>query len=176
MAIKFTTEIHITGLLNIKPAYANSLMRSCWYNIGTMWVREFRPKHFTEAGAHEYGYAPRVGESGRMSRKAFDKTYTGYKLRHYGHVDPLKYSGKSETATKAATINAIATKDRSGVTIKMNAPALNFRRKGSPINMRREMTELSENEKGLMTAELKNMLVRAFGGHPEATIKVISTS
>jgi len=176
MAIKFTTEVHITGLLNIKPAYANSLMRSCWYNLGTMWVREFRPKHFTEAGAREYGYAPRVGERGRMSRKAFGKTYTGYKLRKFGHVNPLEYTGESEERTKAANIIAVATKERGGVTIKMNAPALNFRRKGSPIDMRREMTELSENEKGLLTAELKNMLVRAFSGHPEATIKVIATS
>jgi hypothetical protein len=122
----------------------NRILKECWSLIGQLWHREMRPKHFTHAGAREYGYTPRSGESARPCSKGFRRSYTGRKLRKFGHTLPLVYTGTSRGLTRTGNITATS----KGVRIAMHAPALNLRPKGGTINLYDEMTRISQREKG----------------------------
>jgi hypothetical protein len=113
---------------------------------GRYWDQTFREKHFTSAGATEYGYTPREGERGNPSSKGFRRSYTGRKLRKFGHTRPLEYTGESRRRTRSPRIVATAKRGEALVRIKMDSPGLNRRYSGSRINMRQEMTTVSTRE------------------------------
>jgi hypothetical protein len=141
----------------------NKLAKACWSEVAIHWHKEMRPKHFTHAGAREYGYDKRQGEGGigrhddwralgagasftdRMGRRAFYRTYTGRKLQRFGHTYPLVWSGASRTLTGMRNISAT----KSGSRVTMNAPTLNFRKgkTGTGKTMREEMTTVSSGER-----------------------------
>lgn len=121
----------------------NAIKKTCFELIGVYWHRHFRPKHFTHAGAREYGYAARKGERGNMgSTKLFQRTYTGRKLKRFGHTLPLVYTGMSRQLSRIRRIRA--TPKRVRVAIK--APAFNRHVRNSQVNMREEMETVSRGE------------------------------
>lgn len=88
-----------------------------------VWHRRFMPGHFTVEGARKYGYQPRSGELGpggvpmeppRVPKHGRDRhgntyvstvqnpKYAWRKRRKMRHGRPLVWSGRSETAAKAA--------------------------------------------------------------------------
>jgi hypothetical protein len=122
--------------------------REAWLAVGNYWHDHFRAKHFTKAGAREYGYQQRSGEG--LSGKAFWKSYTGRKQKYRGHSDPLVYSGRSRERSQQRTLRAVSRGPRSYLQIRINAPALNFRRtvKGKLTpDMVSEMQTISKAEK-----------------------------
>ena len=119
----------------------NEIQRGVWHAVGRYWHVHFRPKHFTRAGAMEYGYQPR--SAGYMRRKA--------KAKH--HQDPLVYTGESRRRTRTARIVPFATANRVGVRVRMSAPSLNYRRNDRAPDLREEMTTISEGE-GVVLARL----------------------
>lgn len=127
----------------------NSIFRAGFHNLGVYWAANFRQKHFTNAGAREYGYAPRSGERGRSGKGGFMRSYTGRKLRTKGHTRPLVFTGRSEHQTRAARIQSSSANMKSGVRVIMRAPALNFRR--GEIDMRKELTTISQPEQVFLT-------------------------
>ena len=98
------------------------LKKKAFEAAGILWHQEIRPKHFTAAGAGEYGYAPRKGERGNIGKYGFKRTYTGRKLQAYGHTRPLTLTGESQGRTRLRDVRATSKKVR----IVLRAPALNF--------------------------------------------------
>lgn len=128
----------------------NTMLKAAWEETGVHWHRSMRPKHFTHAGAREYGYTPRKGERGAAGTKGFRQSYTGRKLKRFGHTLPLVYTGESRELTRIRDVRATS----KGVRIVMNAPKLNFRSRHSTINMRDEMTRISAGEARELVAVL----------------------
>lgn len=116
----------------------------------TLWHRKFRPKHFTREAFRRYPgvYKPRAGERGNPQRDkngkllGFRSTYTGQKLRRWGHTNPLSFSGQSESLSRQRVIRATSKKGRAVI----RAPALNRNNPDSEINMRREMEAVNNLE------------------------------
>lgn len=139
----------------------NKIFKFAYLRCGLRWHRKFRPKHFTEAGAREYRYKPRKGEKLRRDSKRFRRSYTGRKLRKWGHTLPLVWSGTSRQRSRIPRIKATS----KGVRVIINAPALNFRPKGGRIDMRSEMTHVSARE--------RDELVRLFDKTVDQKLKQI---
>lgn len=109
----------------------NNILKACWQHIGTYWHQHFRAKHFTRAGASEYGYAPR------------SYRYERYKRRKRGHTNPLEWSGVSKIRTMGLDVRATFR----GCKVVLHAPVLNFKRPNMRADMRKEMTVISDREK-----------------------------
>ena len=112
--------------------------RKAWMSAGIWWHSQIRPKHFTPAGAREYGYTPRQGE--RMSTgRRFPRTYTGRKVREHGHRNPLMFTGQSRLFTRLRDVRATS----KGVRVVMRAGNLRLRPPGGKIDMADELTRFS---------------------------------
>lgn len=102
---------------------------------GRLWHQKFRPKHFTKAGAREYGYAPRT------------RAYTERKFKKFGHRLPLVFTGETRNLARNRKIKATGKMMR----VIINAPRLNEPGRGKrKINMRDEMTRVSTRERRAM--------------------------
>lgn len=118
----------------------NELIKAANRDMGIYWWRMMRPKHFTHAGAREYGYTPRKGERG--GGRPFRGSYTAKKLRAFGHTKPLVFTGTSQKLAGIRDVRATFKKTR----VVIHARALNFRSAGSQVDMRAEMTAISAKE------------------------------
>lgn len=105
--------------------------------------QRFMPKHFTLAGAREYGYTPRSGEQVGLSRKQFFRSYTGQKQREKGHRRPLVWSGASETLAKIRDVRGTSRRVR----LVQHARGLNRKHPRSKIDMAAEIRAVSSVEK-----------------------------
>lgn len=94
---------------NVRPHMAK-IQRHMWDTMARHWHRYIRPKHFTPAGAAEYGYRPRTAD------------YVDKKRKKYGHNDPLVFTGTSKRLSRIARITATS----KGSKTRMSVPALNF--------------------------------------------------
>lgn len=146
----------------ISKANMNRKIKAAWLVAGTWWHKEMRPKHFTKRGAREYGYVPRYGEPG--SGRRFRGSYTGRKLRRFGHTNPLVFTGLSRDLTRVRDVRNTA----KGVRVVMNAPTLNRRPRGGRINMRDEMTRISIAE--------RNQLIRLMDRKIHADLRADRTT
>lgn len=156
----------------------NRLLKEAWAAIGLYWHKNFRPKHFTRAGAREYGYDKRQGEDGavgenpgdfggmhgmwraqrRLGPRGFFSTYTGRKLQKWNHTNPLVWTGISKEQSEQRNIQAT----RNGVKVVMNTPRLNFRKGklGMGKTMREEMTAVSAAEAEVLAQVYDTNLTR----------------
>lgn len=142
-----TTKITETGPTpKLLRREANEIHRQTALEMGDHWFHNFRAKHFTTAGASEYGYTPRQGERGNAGLKGFRRSYTGRKLRLKGHTRPLVYSGQSENLTKIKDVRATATKEEAKGRVVIHAPTFNRKGKGSRCDMRAEIQTISAPE------------------------------
>lgn len=114
--------------------------------IGQYWHRHFRPIHFTNRATNRYGYQPRQGERGSGYDKGFRRSYTGQKLRKFGHTRPLEYTGDSKRRTEIEHVRSTYRAGFVRVHVIMNAPTLNFRRWPTSPDMRKELTTVIPEE------------------------------
>jgi hypothetical protein len=143
-------RIHYHGAVpadvDLSQRLFNELRRHAWEKVGYYWHANFRPKHFTREGAREYGYQPRAGEPGRP-KKNFWRSYAGWKQKHLGHQLPLVLTGELREATRVFRVVATSTATSSRLRVILPAAAkANFRHPKSPIDMRAELTHVSEAE------------------------------
>jgi len=132
---------------SLTAAQMKAMILEAWTIVGERWHRELRPKHFTTAGAREYGYSPRKGDTGNAGSKGFWRSYTGRKQRTFGHTRPLVWSGELEQLSRARRIEARAFTTRSRVRVIMPlASKANWRNPHSQIDMRAELTTVSPGE------------------------------
>lgn len=150
------------------PGIARKLLpgikKTAYGAAGVDWHRTARPKHFTKAGASEYGYAPRKGEAGNPHRGGFRRSYTGQKLAKMGHTRPLVYTGQSMALTRLRDVRATST----GARVVMNAPGLNRRNPASKVNPRAELTALSDAD--------RDRAARTIDQSMDASFKAITTT
>jgi hypothetical protein len=116
--------------------------RAAFDRIGRHWFMTMRPKHFTEAGAREYGYAPRKGEPGSgVPSRYYWRSYIGRKRRRLGHRRPLEFTGESKRAAGMGQIKVSSM--GKFVKIIMSVPNLNFRHPASKVIAADELTRIS---------------------------------
>lgn len=104
------------------------------HHMKYMWM------HFRRDTARRYNYKPRNGEG--LSGAAFYKSYTGQKLKKKGHMNPLVFSGVSETLAKIRDVRAT----RSAAVLVQHARGLNRRNPKSDINMAEEIRTVAPSE------------------------------
>lgn len=81
-------------------------LKKSWENAGRFFHLNLRDKRFTREHALKAGYAPRKGEASGTGSKGFFKSYTGRKLRRFGHTRPLEFTGETRSAMRAASITS----------------------------------------------------------------------
>ena len=140
----------VPGSVHLRARTWRKLQKASWEAVGRYWHKTIRPKHFTAAGAAEYGYTPR------------DQNYTAGKLEQFGHTSPLELSGEAKRQSEQEDIRATFNRVR----VVIHAPKLNFRVKDSAVNMSEELRTIS-------TAECKT-LSNKFDGWLERRLKRIT--
>lgn len=126
----------------LKRAHGNAA-KEAWYLTALQFHRYYRAKRFTEAHARAAGYARRKGELMPRGTKAFDRSYTGRKLKMKGHTLPLVWSGETRDAVKFANITSTRTMGRAAYA---GAKKLNYRHPKSKIRMNEEFKLIIPSE------------------------------
>lgn len=135
-------EIHYKGAIPyLTRSEFNEVKRDVFRDAGEFWHTHLRPKHFTHAGASEYGYLPRKGDRGRPHRGGFNSSYQGRKLRLFGHTRPLEFTGEGRKLSQIQDVRVTSKRVRVILPRKFN-----WRNASSPIIMREEITAISQND------------------------------
>lgn len=121
----------------------NVSKKEAWYQNALYFHQHMRDDRFTEAHAKEAGYAARKGEQMAQGTKAFRASYTGRKLKRFGHTRPLEYSGESRRNVRMASISSTS---KGGKASYRGAAKFNFRHPKSKIRMNEEFTRLTQTE------------------------------
>lgn len=141
----FLVDFKISGLGAIGKREVNDIVRIAMRQLGEFWVEYMLPKHFSKAGAREYGYTPRKGEPG--SGKAFKGSYTYRKLKKFDHALPLVYTGEArKEIMQGARVTATVAGDRATTRIALNSRKLNWRHPASKVRMNEEIKAVSAKE------------------------------
>lgn len=148
MAMRITAKIRDRGHTprGMKRTH-NVAAKLAWYDTALFFHTEFRDARFTEEHAREAGYARRKGELIPRGTKAFRNSYTGRKLRMFGHTRPLEFSGETRRKVRAASITSTA---KSGKAAYRGASKFNFRHPKSKIRMSEEFTRITQREAELL--------------------------
>lgn len=133
------------------------LMKAALMEAAALHHQRFMPKHFTPAGAREYGYKPRQGEQAGLSRASYFRSYTGHKQLTKGHRRPLVWSGASELLAKIRDVRGTSRRVR----LVQHARGLNRRNPHSQVDMAAEIRAVSppEEQAAVLHAE------RAYARH-----------
>jgi hypothetical protein len=124
----------------------NRLITHEFAKQGRYWHRVIRPRHFNRGAFQRYS-----------SYKKRRRSTSRRKQRTKGHQKPLVKSGRTYAETNNHRIQAT----RNGVTIfYSSAKTLNFKPRGSEINMRQEFEEVSGSEVQTMTRNMSNSISR----------------
>lgn len=81
-------------------------LKKSWENAGRFFHLNLRDKRFTKEHAQKAGYTLRKGEDKGTNSKDFFRSYTGRKLKKYGHTRPLEFSGATRSAVRSANISS----------------------------------------------------------------------
>jgi hypothetical protein len=134
------------------------IAREAGQYVGQYWHRKFRPLHFRNLATTRYGYQLRQGERGSGYERGFRRSYTGQKLRKFGHTKPLVYTGDSERRTEIENIRSTYRAGMVRIHVIMNAPTLNFRRWPHSPDMRQELTTVIPEELAEMSEAASGFL------------------
>lgn len=129
------------GTLGMKRREINVVMARVMRVFPLGWIRDYLAIHFTKRGATKYGYTPRQGEPG--SGYSFRGSYTQTKLKRHSHTRPLEFSGRGKN--DALTRNRATSTSKSASAV-LNARVFNFRNPNSKVDMRRELTTVTDDE------------------------------
>lgn len=152
------------GIKQIGRKVMRTALRETLRFVGMFWRREFLPIKFTRAAYRRWNYTPRGGDAG--SGRAFLGSYQWKKLNGFKNEEglaslkttrPMVYTGRSERSGKRGQVIPRAqSAERGYVDITIPAPALNFKPKGSNVNMRDEITRVTPAEE----KKLEELMVR----------------
>ena len=146
--MQLTIEITVKGAVAAWGRRAvNDVMRRAFSEAGIYWGQKFLPKHFTKAGAREYGYVPRKAERARPGSKQF-RRYAGPEEKRRGKILPLVYAGDMEDTIRTYNVRAVATsKD---VYVKVTIPGARGMNR-LPPRMRGDLRRVSRAEWDVIT-------------------------
>lgn len=130
--MKVSADIVFDGALAVKKSDQRDMLKRQWVVVGELWHTKYRPQHFEESALQRYPeYKPRA------------RGYNQRKRKKLHHARPLVKSGRSVQLSEA--VSRIAPTINS-VTIAMPIKAINFKPKGSSINMLEEFRAVSPAE------------------------------
>lgn len=136
-------SITLDGIAGLKPKQIRDAARAGMQAVGDHWIAKMLPRHFLQSATARYNYTPRDPIYRR--RKRLGGEIAG--IRSIKEDNPLVWSGRSRERSKAARNEAKAVSSTNAYAdVIINAPALNFRYKGSQINMREEVTHVLPTE------------------------------
>ena len=146
--MELTIDITVKGAVAAWGRRAvNDVMRRAFEKAGIYWGQKFLPKHFTKAGAREYGYAPRKGERARFGSRAF-RYWAGPEEVRRREILPLIYTGDAEDTIRTYNVRAVATsKD---VYVKVTMPGARGLNR-LPAKMRGDLRRVSTAEWATIT-------------------------
>lgn len=139
------------GFAGISKRAANEIRKQTLAELGEKWHGDYRNKHFTPAGASEYGYKKRK------------KAYNRIKKRIFGHTNPLEFTGRSREASRH---HRVASTRHDVRVIMPGVRAFNFKNRHSNINMREEFTTVSDRERTKLETFTQRRLVRRLNRVP----------
>lgn len=140
----FQIEVVHVNVRRGEQHLVNRIVRTAMQEMGLKWRDDYLPDHFTNRGATKYRYTPRDGE--RASGKKFKQSYTGQKLKKYGHTRPLEWSGDTKRqALSDRRAIAKSTSKRSHVSCPLPV-GLNRKNPNTEINMREEIETVTTSE------------------------------
>ena len=117
MDIKY--EITVRGLVAaFGRRQLKIVMEEAFLEAGLHWGRNFLGKHFTRAGAREYGYAPRKGENARPGSKRFRRV-AGPAERKAGEILPLVHGGELRREARLYRVTATSTSKKVYARVRM---------------------------------------------------------
>jgi hypothetical protein len=126
-------------------------------STGTEFHTKLRDRRFTNAHASAAGYEPRKGEKG--SGLSFARSYTGRKLKKFGHTRPLEFTGETRRAVTLATIRSSS----KGVKVAYpGARKFNYRSATSNIRMADEFRRVIPSEVTLLADHFRTQLAARF--------------
>jgi len=134
-------------------------MKDAWQHTGNFWHKFIMGKHFTRAGAREYGYKKRQQDivSAGGTRRA---GYETQKFRKFGHRRELVWSGESERSAKRIRDVRATSK---GVRIVLHVPR-HFKLKGphgsNQPDKTGELERVSQKDIDLMATVYDRRLTR----------------
>ena len=144
-----SASITLDGIAALKPGDIRAAARVAMKAVGDYWVKNYLPLHFQNTAFFRYGYTPR--NPGYRKRKLAGAILGG--AQSIGEDRPLVWSGRSLERAKAARVEAKAPSAALAYAdVVINAPALNFRPKGSRIDMRAEVTRVNATEAEFLAA------------------------
>lgn len=123
-----------SSVLGVLKRTLNRIIKNSLLRALQEWRRSILPQHFTEQGARKYGFRTRT------------RKYRERKKREKGHSRPLVWSGESERRSRRARIRTTSKRG----TATVNAPNLSRRPKGGRIDMRDELSRLTQQDQRTM--------------------------
>lgn len=121
----------------------NNAQKAAWADVAWRFHEQYRDKRFTPEHAIEAGYSKRKGELIPRNSAAFRKSYTGRKLRMFGHTNPLQFSGTTRRAVKWASVSSTS---KGGKAAYAGARVFNFLPPRSKIRMGEEFRRITQRE------------------------------
>ncbi len=142
--MKLTATIRDRGTTprGMRKAYS-AAARAAWFATALRFHTVYRDRRFTEEHAREAGYARRKGELLARGSKAFQRSYTGRKLRLFGHTRALEFSGETRNKMRAASISSTRTMGKAAYP---GASKFSFRHPKSKIRMQEEFRRILPRE------------------------------
>lgn len=121
----------------------NAASKRAWYRTAEYFHNNLKDKRFTHEHAREAGYIRRRGELIPPGTREFKRSYTGQKLRYFGHTNPLMKSGKTKRATQIPSSIKSTSK---GGKVSYRAGTLNYKHPKSKIRMHEEFRRITSRE------------------------------
>jgi len=148
----------------------NNIKKRAYKSVGLFWhASGMKSEHFTDRGRRKHKYTPRKGERLARSSQAFKKSYSGRKLKKYGHLLPLVYSGVSRAL---ALSGRRVTATSKGMRAIVSAPGLNRKHPNSKVDMRDEVTRVTPEEERTLVKLMDDRITRGFSRVKQRSVKV----
>lgn len=165
-AYAFRPSVSLTGLPLSK---VREVLKAAWEHAGEFWHRVILKKHFTHAGAKEYGYKPRKQAEVRTSMTKSGKirvrklpSYDQRKFRKWGHTYPLVWSGEMKRQVmRTRDVRSTA----KGAKVVLHGPKhlWQFRKDYGQADKAAELSRISEADARLITRVLDRAIERGLG-------------
>lgn len=125
-----------------KAASIREAQRECFREMASRWHADYLLGHFDTSATSRYRYRARRGSriADRNTYK-FRNSYTGRKLRRFGHERPLVFTGRAMMESQFRDIRADSKKGKAVLSRRFN-----LRNPNSEINMREEVTRVLPRE------------------------------
>jgi hypothetical protein len=130
-------------------------LKTSWYNAGKFFHLNLRDKRFSKEHAMKAGYTLRKGEASGTGTKDFFRSYTGRKLKKFGHTRPLEFTGETRAAVRTASISSTS---NGGKVAYSGAKKFNYRNPFSnpTMNLNLEFRKMLPEEADLIAKQINS--------------------